>query len=1087
MTEDPGSGKKERRKKIAIIFLNFIFLWTGLSLWSLDPHKSISQYRLSNWRVEQGLPQNSIFTIIQTHDGYLWLGTLEGLVRFDGIRFRIFNRENTRQLESDYIPVLYEDRQGVLWIGTRDGGLTYLKKGEFGTYSSKNIPCLNIITDIEEDRQGTLWVSTKGNGITSLQQGKLTNYTTREGLPSNFVYSLFVDRRGDLWIGTNLGLTHLFKTGGSVTYSTRQGLSHNFVLSIQETPEGEIWVATDGGLDRVAAQGVSSFGLADGLPHLQINCLYMDSAQQLWVGTDGGGVSRFKEGKFETLTIDKGLADSYIYSFCEDRDGSLWIGTLNGGLHQLIDARFTTLTTNDGLAHDCVNSIREDRRGNLWISTDGGVNRFKDGKLALEFTAKEGFLSNIVNSVVEDRAGALWIGTKAGLHRSEQGKLTFFTEKNGLADDDVNYILEDRLGNIWVGTQNGLSCFCQGKFTTWRTGQGLLNNSVTFIMEDRAGFLWIGTEYGLNRFKDGKFTSYTTREGISDNNIQCIFEDNDGILWIGTAFGLTRMAGGKFTVYTTQNGLAENFVYYILEDDNGNLWMSGRNGIFHVSQGELADFAEGKINRIQPVSYDERDGMKVRWCLNGGCKSRDGKLWFATVKGVVMVDPANIDTGTLSQPLPLFVEELWVNGEMVNIKALPQGEVMVLPPGKKRMEFYYTALDFIYPEKIRFKLKLEGYDSDWIDVGTARSTIYTALPPGKYIFKIAACSRDGFWNESGASFSFYIKPYFSQTTWFYILVGLFACVAVFLGYRLRVRQLLAREKRLSALVELRTRALNQRTRELEKAHDNLQKSKQIIEEKNQNILASIRYACRIQQAILPADDRLNTALEDCFILFKPRDIVSGDFYWFNKKGDICFFAVVDCTGHGVPGALLSMIGNMKLDEIINEKPISHPAQLLSYLDLGVRRVIQHDEDSPADQVIGMEVALCMIDLRKGKVTFAGAKRPLFYIKDSEFFEIKGDRRTIGGGQKGVQPDFTNHEIDIRSEINIYLTTDGFADQNNQEDKKYGSQRFKGFLKANAHLGMARQKEALLEELAAYQGSEEQRDDITIIGIKLKNR
>jgi len=275
---------------------------------------------------------------------------------------------------------------------------------------------------------------------------------------------------------------------------------------------------------------------------------------------------------------------------------------------------------------------------------------------------------------------------------------------------------------------------------------------------------------------------------------------------------------------------------------------------------------------------------------------------------------------------------------------------------------------------------------------------------------------------------------------------------------------------------LRTKALNDRTQQLEQAHN-------VIEEKNRNILAGIEYARRIQQAILPTDDRLKMVLTDYFILFKPRDIVSGDFYWFSRKDDNYFIAAVDCTGHGVAGALLSMIGNMKLNEIVNERSIADPGQLLSFLHQGVRTALkQENNEGKADD--GMEVAVCMIDLKKGKVTFAGAGRPLFYSKNSEFHVIKGNRKPIGGRQKEKTRSFTNHHIDFQGEITLYLTTDGFAHQNNPAGKKYGSLRLKRFLHANARFGMDRQKAALAEELKSHQGSEEQRDDITIIGVKL---
>jgi serine phosphatase RsbU (regulator of sigma subunit) len=450
----------------------------------------------------------------------------------------------------------------------------------------------------------------------------------------------------------------------------------------------------------------------------------------------------------------------------------------------------------------------------------------------------------------------------------------------------------------------------------------------------------------------------------------------------------------------------------------------------------------------------------------------------------VIIDPANIKTDTL--PPSVIIEELKVEGENVDIRGTGtrDGKPLVLPPGSKRIEFSFTGLSFVKPRKVKFKLKLEGYDTDWLDNGNVRTTTYTRLSPGEYNLKVIACNSDGVWNEEGASFSFYLEPYFWQTTWFYIVVFVFAAFAVFTGYRFRVRQLKANEKKLSALVEIRTEALNERTLQLEKAHTSLQTSKAVIEEKNRNMMASITYARKIQLASLPTEDRLKKVFKDYFIIFKPRDIVSGDFYWFGQNGPRYFIAAVDCTGHGVPGGFLSMMGNMVLTEIVKEKSVYDPAALLMHLHNAIRRVLQQDngESRSAD---GMEVAVCMIDPETARVTFAGAGRPLYYICDSEFFEIKGDRKSIGGKQREKKRTFKNHKIDIQSETVIYLTSDGYADQNNSQNEKYGSLRLKQFLRANGHLSMKQQKDALLRELANHQDSEDQRDDITIIGIKLK--
>jgi ligand-binding sensor domain-containing protein/serine phosphatase RsbU (regulator of sigma subunit) len=1077
--------------------VTFIISGWHSALMSLDPQKAITQYKLDIWRMERGFEQNGIHALLQTRDGYIWLGTLDGLVRFDGIRFKVFDKTNTEGLKGNNVRALFQDRRGVLWIGT-DGGVCCLKDGKFAAYTLAEEVHRNTISAIFEDHRGTIWIGTFYGGVISINNGTCTTYTSRDGLASDYVYTVYEDKSGNLWFGTSAGLSKRTPAGRFVTYNREKGLECDYVYSLCERKNGELWIGADNGL-YLYVKGVKSvqglknerfihYGIKAGLPNIQVMCLYEDRNRNLWGGTDGGGLIRLKEGKIETLSCRHGMACGFVYSFCEDREGSLWFGTLEGGLHRLRDTIIATYTSLEGLVNDEVNCIYEDRHGNIRIGTNGGLNRLQDGQSTLEFTTRQGLLSNIVSTILEDKTGALWIGTQAGLHRFSQGKLTAFTMAHGLSHNQINALVEDRHGGLRIATPRGLNRFdkSSGKFTLFSGVKDPLNQNIHCLYEDRTGNLWFGTEKGdLYCLKGGENIHYTPIKGLTNNSIECIYQDEDGILYIGTRVGLIWLEGGKFTNCTTQDGLVDNFLYTILDDGRGNLWFGSRKGIFHVSKEELRDFGRGKIKKIHPTAYSEQDGMRTRWCNSNGANLRDGSLWFPTTKGIAMINPANIIIN--KHPPPVMIEELKVDGEYVDSTVLRslsrKGEELVLPPGKKRLEFYYTGLSFVKPRLVKFKLKLEGYDRDWIDAGNARSTIYTGLPPGDYTLRVTACNSDGVRNETGDSFSFVMKPDFYQTTWFYIFVVLFVVLIVFSGYRFRVRQLKVREKKLQALVEVRTRKLNERTREVQEAHDSLRKSKQLIEEKSRHIFNSIEYARRIQQAILPTDEQILTAFSDHFILFKPRDIVSGDFYWLSQRDNKYFIAVVDCTGHGVPGAFLSMIANMKLNDIIYEEFLLDPAGILLHLDLGVRRLLQMDKRESEDDS-GMEVGLCMIDLKQSKIIFAGAKRPMYYIKNSQFFELRGDKRSVGGRRKIKGYTFTSHEIDIREETTIYLCTDGFADQNNHEDRKYGSRQLKKFLHAHAHLPMAEQKEALFKELKRHQGSEEQRDDITIIGIKL---
>jgi ligand-binding sensor domain-containing protein/signal transduction histidine kinase/DNA-binding NarL/FixJ family response regulator len=793
--------------------------------------KAITQYKLDIWQAERGFEQNAVNTVYQARDGYIWLGTLRGLVRFDGIRFTVFNKDNTSQLKDNDVTALVQDREGHLWIGTSAGGLSCLTDGEFRTPQNQSAS-LKEISTIFEDRSGVLWIGTMDSGLTRLENGVFTTFTTRDGLSANRVRAFRQDRRGNLLIATSAGLTIRTPDGQFTPYNGKTDLFGKYIISLLERKNGELWIGCKDGLYCLKDDHLSYYGTANGLPNLKIKCLLEDRHRDLWVGTDGGGLIRIKEGRIETFSIADGLTNDFISSLYEDREGSLWIGTLKGGLHRLMDTPITTYTSKEGLSHDMVSCILADRDGNLWIGTErGGVNRLKNGQLNLKLTTRQGLLSNVVYSLMEDSAGDLWIGTNAGLNRFKAGKLTGYTTRDGLPDNQIFKLFEDNQGTIWICLQQNLNRFHQGKFIRFDQGGELTNKIIQALYQDREGSLWFGTYgSGLYRLKNGVLTAVTTREGLVNDEVECIYEDESRVLYTGTRGGLSRLSEGKFTNFTTKDGLTDSDVRVILEDAAGHLWLGGRDGITRINKKELSDFARGKIDKIHPLHLDESDGMKDPWCKNGA-KTRDGRLWFATDMGAAMIDPANIKKNTL--PPPVVIEEVRADGESID---MTRGkERLFIAPGKKRIEFYYTGPSFIKSRKGKFKLKLAGYDNDWIDVGNTRSTTYTGLSPGKYTFNVMACNGDGVWNPEGASLSFYLQPYFYQTAWFYLLAGLFVVMVGFSLYRFRVRQLHARKEELEALVEMRTRDLKHRTTELENAHQKLQHTTGIIEGKNRQL------------------------------------------------------------------------------------------------------------------------------------------------------------------------------------------------------------------------------------------------------------
>ncbi len=457
--------------------------------------------------------------------------------------------------------------------------------------------------------------------------------------------------------------------------------------------------------------------------------------------------------------------------FFETKDGSVWIGSFSGGLNRWNNGTFTQYTTHDGLASSVVCTLFEDSKGVLWIGTINGLNRYVNGKFQ-QFTTKDGLANNVIYSVFEDREGALWIGSREG----------------------------------------GLNRYRNGNFQRFTTHEGLSNDFVYTIIQTDDGAVWIGTKGGLFRFENEKFTHFSTQNGLSHNFITALYEDSDKTLWIGTSGGgLIRYKNRKFSVINSDDGLFDDVVYSMLEDGSGNAWMTSNKGIFRIRMKDLNDFADGNIKSISGISYGKADGMRLSECNSGqsvSLKTRDGKLWFATLKGAVVVDPDRIPINKI--PPNVMIEKMIIDGQF----ARAQNNVLQIPPGKLKFEFQYTGLSFFAPDKVLFKYKLEGLDREWVTAGTRRVAYYSNLNRGQYKFRVLACNNDGFWNQNGDSIAFELQPYFYQTGWFYALCGILAIFCGIVAHRLRLRHVQARFQTILA----------ERTRIARDLHDTLAQS-----------------------------------------------------------------------------------------------------------------------------------------------------------------------------------------------------------------------------------------------------------------------
>ncbi len=794
-------------------------LASGLSAGSvaLDPAKALTQYTLRCWDTENGLPQNTVTAIAQTPDGYLWLGTEEGLARFDGVRFTVFNAQNTPALHNSVISALLVDHAGELWIGTAEG-LARLSNGHFTKFGTQDGLSRAAILSLYEDRDRVLWIGTDGGGINRFSEGRFASYTTKDGLPNDAVFAICGDDHGALWIGTHAGLARL-QDGRLRSFTTADGLPNNYVTSLFMSHSGDLWIGTNrSGLGRMRRDTFTAFDSRQGLSSNSVVSISEDRAGTLWVGTADGGLNRLRRGAFDSFTSKQGLPADRVLSLFEDRDGDLWVGTLSA-LVRLHDGTFTTFGSKEGLSGDATSAVYEDAKGAIWIGTMAGLNRLEDGKLTT-YTIKDGLADDAVYSITGDGQGGLWIGTRKGLTRLTHGKFNSIGKQDGLPNDTVLATLTDRSGNLWVGTRGGLSRFDGKRYITYSTKDGMSDDYVVSIYEDAHGALWIGTGGGgLNKFEHGRFTVYTTHDGLSNNFICAINGEPDGTLWLSTrGGGLNRFKDGRFTAYRARQNFIEDVIFQALPDGRGNLWISSNKGVFRVSEAALEAFAGGRTSLLTSTAYGTADGMRSKECNGGfqpaGWRTSDGRLLFPTMKGVTMVDPAHL-VSNASVP-PVIIEKVTVDGKSFD----PRKPIRILPK-KGALEFEFTSTALAHADSVHFKYMLEGFERDWVDAGTRRIAYYTNIPPGEYHFKVIACTKEGVWNSTGASVAITLPRHIYQTHSFASLCLIMGILASTGAYRLRIRSLKKREERLVWLIDERTHALQDSEKRFRQLAENI--------------------------------------------------------------------------------------------------------------------------------------------------------------------------------------------------------------------------------------------------------------------------
>jgi ligand-binding sensor domain-containing protein len=790
------------RKSAAVVALVLGLFACPLPVLAVDPERSITQYSLSSWRERDGLLSPSVRAIAQTPDGYLWLATDGGLVRFDGVRFATFSKFNTEGMTATYLNRLTVDRRGRLLLAI--DGLTCVEDGVF-----RSGPCDALLPGetlvpnswevVFEDRDGAIWLGDE-TGVFRVEGGRVTHYAAAQGLGGNYVSSITQDRHGTLWVGGNEGLYRF--TGERFELLRPWGQEGpSGVDALGAASDGSLWVASGSRAYRLEGERVVAAvtipSRTGGQPN--VTAFREDRAGNLWIGAYQSGLHRLRGAALETLSDEHGLSSSNVTALFEDREGSLWIGTEDGGLNRLKDGEFITFLTQDGLPHNIVLCVREDRAGGLWIGTANGLVHFRAGAMKT-YTTRDGLAHDHVNAVVEDAAGALWIGSNGGLTRFQGGRFKSYTTRDGLHANQVRALAAGPDGSLWIGfSASGVDRLKDGRFRHYSTREGLAHEFVRIVHADRGGAVWFTTRAGVNRFENERFTLLTTEDGLAGNVSTGFLEGDDGSFWFASPDGLTWLKDGQFRRYTGKQGEFFAVIDQILEDGEGRLWLGTARGIFSVAKADLLAYSQGRLQAIPAARYGLAHGLatvQVSTARNWppAFKGRDGRLWFGTVKGLAMRDPRHVLVNTLAPEVR--IEELRAAGDVLGAR-----QALALSPAQRTFELHYTALSLLEPEKVRFRYRLEGYDSDFVDAGTRRVAYYTHVPPGRYRFRVIACNNSGVWNETGAALALSLAPRFHETGWFYALLGVTGLGLVRGGHELRVRRLKAREKELAAKVE----------------------------------------------------------------------------------------------------------------------------------------------------------------------------------------------------------------------------------------------------------------------------------------------
>ncbi len=756
-------------------------------------------YTIRSWQSQDGLPEETVQAFAQTPDGYLWVGTSGGLLRFDGARFHLFAHENTPAFGENSVFCLLAAHDGGLWIGTDGSGLIEWRNGVFHAYSAEKGQTASFVRALAEDRNGLLWVATD-DGLFWARNGRMERADKPLGLPVFNVHAVMEDRTGRIWVGG--ARLYSLKKGQHHEYSLPENDSRNKVKSFLQTANGNIWVGTVGGLYRLRP-GTDRFEPVPGVSGT-IRSLREAPNGELWAGSIGEGIFRIRGQRVTRLQAPTALVSNTVLSIFADSDRDLWIGTQAGMMRlSRTPVRVLALPT---AADSDFGTVALDADGSLWAASNQLVHLLSGRPAPFNLPGLEGAR---VRNVMRSRDGSLWIGTDgSGVYHLSPAGTKHFTTHEGLVNNFVRVFLESRDGSLWIGTDNGVSHLDRGAFHNYTGQNGLAYNSIRSLLENRDGTILIGTEHGLSQLRNGEFLHDAMTAALADEKVWALHQDADGGMWIGTrAHGLYRYRDGRLFHFTTANGLASDSIYCILEDRQGHFWFSGPSGVMLLNRGELDAEAMGGEEPLSLRIFRADEGGKSVQFYGGtqpaGALNTAGEAWFPTSQGLWSIRP-----NELEHP---FVSNLKIDTVTVDGRSVPLMKKLNMDAGSDRVEIAYEPVLLRSQEGLRFRYKLDRYDRDWTYANTQRLATYTNLPAGQYTFLVEVWESDHPGRTAQASIEFFKQPIFYRTPWFVALCVLFVALVSILAYQVRMKQIHGRFKAVLA----------ERTRLAREMHDTL--------------------------------------------------------------------------------------------------------------------------------------------------------------------------------------------------------------------------------------------------------------------------